>query len=171
HPQAAGPGGDGAVELVGAFGPSGGAGPGDDGVGAGHPVGDHGGGGGQQAGGPAGAVGEAFGGRGGDDEPRREGAEPVDEGGGVGEAEGGELVHQQQRFALGGFAGGGVVGEVLDQEPGQAGGVVAEGHAVEEEIGGPGVLVGPVTVEAAGGGGPEGPVAGQGAPPHGRVQP
>src|SRR5581483_11830589 len=170
HPQGAGPGGGGAVELVGPFGAFDGAGPGDDGVGVGDAVGDDRGGGGQEPVGFPGVVVETFGGLGGDHDAGAEGPEPLDQRRRIRQAEGGELVDQQQGPPVGGFAGGGVVGEVLDEVAGETGGVVAQGHPVQQDVRRPGVFVGPGAIESAGCGGGEGPVAGQGAPPYGGVE-
>jgi hypothetical protein len=87
---------------------------------------------------------EAFDGLGGEDDAGVEGAEPFEEGGGVSEAEGGELVDQEQRLAVGWLSAGAVVGEVFEEVAGEAGGVVAEGEPVEEEVGGAGVFESPV---------------------------
>ncbi len=99
-------------------------------------------------------------GLGGQDNDGVEAAEPFEEGGGVAEAEGGELVDQQQGFLPGRLPCRAVVDEVLEEVAGEAGGVVAEGQAVEEEVGGAGVLEGPLPHQAAADGGGEGSVAG-----------
>ena len=119
------------------------SGPAGDELGVGQAVGDDGGGGAEEAGPFAGVVVEAFDGLGGDDHADPEAAEPFEQRGGVRDPQGGELVDDQQRSAAGRLSGGGVVLEVLEEVAGQAGGVVAEGDAVEEEVGGLGVFEGP----------------------------
>lgn len=68
--------------------------------------GDEGGGGVEEAVAFGGVVVEAFDGFGGEDDAGREAAEPFEEGGGVGEAEGGELVHKWNTSARRGVPGG-----------------------------------------------------------------
>ena len=119
------------VELVGPLGPLHRSGPGGDRFGVGEAVGDQGGGGAEEAGPFAGVVVEAFDGLGGDDHADTEAAEPFEQGCSVGDAQGGELVDDQQRLAARRFAGGGVVGEVFEEVAGEARRVVAEGDTVQ----------------------------------------
>jgi hypothetical protein len=129
-------------------------------------VGHEGGGGVEEALGFGFVVVEAFDGLSGEDDAGVEAAESFEEGGGVAKSEGGEFVDQQEDVAVGGLSGGAVVGEVFDEVAGQAGGVVAQREAVEEEIGGAGVLERPLPHQAVAHRGGEGAVAGQGAFAH-----
>lgn len=74
---------------------------------------------------------DALDGLGGENHAGSQAAQPLEEGGGVREAQGGELVDEQQRPLPRIFPVGGIVGEVLDEEAHAAGGVLAEGDPVE----------------------------------------
>lgn len=160
RPQA---GGADLVELMGPFGPLHRSGPGGDGFGVGEAVGDDGGRGAEEPFPFAGVVVEPFDALGGDDHAAVEAAEPFEQRGGVARPQRGELVDDEERFAVRSFSSGGVVLEVLEEVAGETGGVVAEGDAVEEDVAGPGVLEGPVTGELLPHCSAEGPIAGEGA--------
>ena len=67
----------------------------------------------------------------GDHDGRPEGAEALEEVGGVGGGlQGGELVDDEQHRLVWGLAGRGVVGEVLQEEAPQPGGLLLEGQAL-----------------------------------------
>ena len=94
-----------------------------------------------------------------DHDGRPEGPEALEEVGGVGGGlQGGELVNDEQHCLACGLAGRGVVGEVLQEEAPQAGGLLLEGQALKEEVGGVDVVEGEGAVEAVGDGSEEGPV-------------
>src|SRR5207249_2034288 len=80
-----------------------------------------------------------------------------------------ELVDQQQSLPPWRFSDRGVMQKIFDEVAGEAGGVVPEGDAVEEEVAGGGVFVGPGSGEAVCDGGGEGAVAGQCPFAHRRV--
>ena len=99
---------------------------------------------------PVGSDAEAGVGLAGDDHRRSEASDSLEEVGGVGvHRQRRELVHDQQHPPVDRLAACHVVGEVLDQEPAEAGGLLLEGETVEQHVGGVGVLERPALRRAS----------------------